>query len=435
MAPQFDDAVSFFTHDRWTAGVVGLGYVGLPLAVTAVERGLGGIGFDVSEAKVERLGRGSSPVEDVPDERLQKALADGLEITSDETRLSEADAIFICVPSPLGRHRQPDMSYIEAAARTVTRVARPGQLIVLESTTYPGTTEEYLLPAVEAAGLSLDRDVWVAFSPERVSPGENYKTGDIPKVVGGVTEASTRVAAAAYGRIVPSVHPVSSARAAELTKLLENTYRAVNIALVNELAQLAHELDIDVWEVIEAAATKPFGYQPFWPGPGVGGHCIPLDPQFLAWRAKEANFATRFIDLADQVNSKMPAYNAGRIADLLNERGLPIFGTPVLGVGIAYKPNIADDRESASLQVLAELRRRGAEISVLDPLVDPDRIRQHGYEPVSPDDDLSRFALAAILTDHSVIDYEKIAREVPVVYDARGVYRRLQITAPNVVAL
>lgn len=258
------------------------------------------------------------------------------------------------------------------------------------------------------------------------------KTADIPKVVGGVTPASGDVAEAAYRRLVPSVHRVSSARAAEMSKLLENTYRAVNIGLVNEVAQLCHELGIDVWEVVDAAATKPFGFQAFYPGPGVGGHCIPLDPQYLAWRAREANFATRFIDVAEEVNNRMPAYSADRITDLLNQRGLPVKGTAILGVGIAYKPDVADDRESASIHVLETLRERGADIAVLDPLVGPERITAHGFSPVGVDDDLTGFELAAILTDHSDIDYKRLADQVPVVFDARGAYRRLGISAENV---
>ncbi len=311
----------------------------------------------------------------------------------------------------------------------------PGHLICLESTTYPGTTEDYIVPAIEKAGLTLDTDVWVAFSPERVSPGDEMKTGDIPKVVGGVTAESGIVAEAAYSRLTPSVHRVSSARAAEMAKLLENTYRAVNIGLVNEMAQLAHELDVDIWEVIDAAATKPFGFQAFYPGPGVGGHCIPLDPQYLAWRAKEANFTTRFIDVAEQVNNKMPSYNVSRIADMLNTAGLPLRDTEILGVGIAYKPNIADDRESAAIEVLKELADRGARVSVLDPVVGTARIQAHGYEPVGEDGDFSRFQLAAVLTDHSAIDYAGLARRVPLVYDARGVYRRLGLEAANVESL
>lgn len=430
-----DDQVSFFRDESWTAGVIGLGYVGLPLLLTAIDKGLGGIGFDVSDQRVASLNDGRSMIDDVSDGALRAALEANAKFVSEPADLATADAIFICVPSPLGRNRQPDLSYIEAAAKTVEAVVRPGQLIALESTSYPGTTEDILVPAIERTGLVIDKDVFVAFSPERVSPGDDLKTGSIPKVVGGVTSLSGDVAESAYRRIVSEVYRVSSAKAAEMAKLLENTYRAVNIGLINEIAQLAHELDIDIWEVIDAASTKPFGFQAFYPGPGVGGHCIPLDPQYLAWRAREANFTTRLIDAAEQVNSQMPAYNASRIADLLNIQGLPVFGSEILAIGVSYKRDIADDRESASLQVLAELRRRGALISVLDPVVGPDRIAALGYKPVDPSDDLSRFQLAVILTDHTDVDYAKIVAELPIVYDSRGVYRRLGIESERVVAL
>jgi UDP-N-acetyl-D-glucosamine dehydrogenase len=430
-----NDRARFFAEEQWTGGVIGLGYVGLPLAVTMVQNGLKAIGYDRSTQRVEMLNRGVSPVEDISDEELTAALGNGLEITADESRLGDADAVIICVPSPLGRNREPDLSYIQSAAETVSGIVRPGMLVSLESTTYPGTTEDILVPAVTGAGLTVDEDVFVAFSPERVSPGSEMKTGDIPKVVGGVSAKSTAVAAAAYSRVVAAVHPVTSARAAEMAKLLENTYRAVNIGLINEMAQLAHELDISIWEVVDAAATKPFGFQAFYPGPGVGGHCIPLDPQFLAWRAKEANFATRFIDLAEQVNTKMPAYTASRVADLLNRQGLPVFGTKILGVGIAYKPDVADDRESASIEVLRELESRGAHIAVLDPVVGSDRIGVHGFEPVLADTSLDGYAVAVILTDHATLDLKKIAAEVPVVLDTRGAYRRAGIEQDNVEAL
>jgi len=429
------DPVGFFSEDRWTAGVIGLGYVGLPLLLTASRAGLGGIGFDVSPGRVDALGSGRSHVEDVSDEDLAKAIADGVSITATPSDLRAADALFICVPSPLGRNREPDLSFVEAAAATVEQVARPGQLISLESTSYPGTTEDFIVPAIERAGLKVDEDVFVAFSPERVSPGDDMKTGQIPKVVGGITARSGEVAAAAYRRLVPAVHLVSSARVAEMAKLLENTYRAVNIGLVNEMAQLAHELDIDIWEVIDAAATKPFGYHPFYPGPGVGGHCIPLDPQYLAWRAREANFTTRFIDTAEQVNTHMPSYTVSRIAELLNQSGLPISGAEVLGVGIAYKPNISDDRESAALEVLRELEDKGAIITVMDPVVGADGVRIHGYEPIDGGEDLGRFQIAVVLTDHAEVDYARIAEQVPVVFDTRGVYRRLGIVSERVTAL
>jgi UDP-N-acetyl-D-glucosamine dehydrogenase len=429
-----DTRSEFFEHEPWVAGVIGLGYVGLPFAVGAVARGIRTIGFDISEPTVARLTEGRSTVDDIDDAALARALDGGLEVTSDESRLGEADAVFICVPSPLNRHRAPDMRFIEAAAATVSRVVTPGTLVSLESTTYPGTTEEVIVPAATSTGLVLDENVFVAFSPERVNPGSGIPVGSIPKVVGGVSAVSGEVAAAAYRRLVDGVHLVTSARAAEMAKLLENTYRSVNIAFVNEMAQLAHELDIDIWEVVEAAATKPFGFQAFFPGPGVGGHCVPLDPQYLAWRAKEAGFATRFIDLAEEVNSRMPAYTAARVIEILNERGLPVFGTSLLAVGIAFKPNVSDDRESPALDVLDELRRRGARISVLDPLTGPDRIRHHGYEPVD-DGDFPDVAAALILTDHDAVDYAGLAKSVPVVFDARGVYRRRGLRAGNVVAL
>ncbi|HSK25167.1 MAG TPA: nucleotide sugar dehydrogenase [Egicoccus sp.] len=424
-----------FENEDWTVGVIGLGYVGLPLAVTAASRGLKVIGFDVLQEKVDLLNGGSSYVEDVTDPELREALDSGARFTAKEADLSEADTLFIAVPSPLGRNRQPDMSYIEAAAETVARVARPGQLVTLESTTYPGTTEDYLIPAIEKAGLTLDVDAFVAFSPERVDPGNELHTHQIPKVVGGVSEVSTEVAVAAYRRLVENVHAVSSARAAELTKLLENTYRAVNIAMINELAQVANVFDIDIWEVVDAAATKPFGFQAFYPGPGVGGHCIPLDPQFLAWRARELRVATRFIDLAEDVNIHMPDYVVGRITELLNNSGKALKASRIVGLGAAYKKNIGDDRESPSMDVLKLLERRGAEVGVLDVHVPTDRLARHGLHALENDADLSGWDLAVVLTDHDDVDYEAVAQQVDIVFDTRGIYRRRGIVADNVHAL
>jgi UDP-N-acetyl-D-glucosamine dehydrogenase len=425
----------FFADEHWAGGVIGLGYVGLPLAMSLSEAGLGVVGFDSSSERIRQLDAGHSPVDDVGDERLRAALDRGAVFTDRPKQLEDADALFLCVPSPLGRNREPDLSYIRDAVATVAEVVRPGMLVSLESTTYPGTTGDIVVPAVEGAGLTIDQDAWVAFSPERVSPGGPMGQSQIPKLVGGVTESSTKVAAAAYRRFVETVHVVSTSRVAEMAKLLENTYRAVNIGLINEMAQLADELDIDIWEVVDAASTKPFGFQPFYPGPGVGGHCIPLDPQFLAWRAREANFATRFIDLAEQVNSRMPAYTADRIARLLNSAGLPVFGTRILGVGIAYKADVADDRESASLAVLDELTRRGAIVSVVDPVVGAERIGQHDFAVVEPGEDLTTFAIAAVLTDHTELDLEAIAAAIPLVFDSRGAYRRRGLKADNVVVL
>ena len=427
--------VERLASERWTAGIIGLGYVGLPLAMTASRAGLDVIGFDVAADQVAALNAGHSHIDDVDDVELSAALKAGARFTSNEEDLAQADAIFIAVPSPLGRNRQPDMSYIEAAAGTVSRIARAGQLIALESTTYPGTTDEHLVPAVAAAGLTLDEDVFVAFSPERIDPGNTLQTHQIPKIVGGVSETSGAVAAAAYGRIVDRIHRVSSARAAELTKLLENTYRSVNIALINELAQLAHAFDVDIWEVVDAAATKPFGFQPFYPGPGVGGHCIPLDPQFLAWRARELRAPTRFIDLAEDVNIHMPDYVVSRVVEQLNADGRSVRGARVLGVGVAYKRNIADDRESPSRDVLVRLATRGAEGGVHDPLVPADRLARDGYRVIDDLGDLEGWDLAIVLTDHDAVDYAALAERVPLVFDTRGVYRRLGERPDNVVTL
>ncbi len=427
------DPVGFFTDGDWTVGVIGLGYVGLPLAVACADRGLNVIGFDVQADKVRDLNNGKSHVLDVTDDELV-AVKDLFTATADEADLAAADMLVVCVPSPLGRNRTPDTSYLEAAADIVARVGRPGHLVSLESTTYPGSTEDLFLPALEQAGLTLDKDAWVAFSPERIDPGNVLGPTAIPKVVGGVTVTSGQVASAAYGRMVDTVHMVSTARAAELTKLLENTYRSVNIALVNELAQLAHLMDIDVWEVIDAAATKPFGFQAFRPGPGVGGHCIPLDPQYLAWRAREHRAPTRFIDLAQQVNDTMPAYVVERIVFELNQISLPVKDAKVLGVGIAYKPNISDDRESASIDVLQQIERRGADISVVDPHVPDHRIAARGWHAVN-DVSTGEWDLALILTDHDGIDYEGIARSSKIVFDTRDAYRRRGIRRSNVVRL
>jgi len=429
-----DELVEFLRTERWSAGVVGLGYVGLPLAMAVLDAGLACVGFDDSVEVVEGLRSGRSHIDDVSDESVTDAINNGFEVTTSVEALRSVDAIFVCVPSPLGRNREPDMSFIDRAAAALKLVLRPGQLISLESTSYPGTTEEFFLPAITANGLELDKDVYLSFSPERVDPGNVRKVQEIPKVVGGVTPDSGRVAVAAYSRFMSTVVPVSSARVAEMVKLLENTYRAVNIGLVNEMAQLAHQLDIDIWEVIDAASTKPFGFTPFYPGPGVGGHCIPLDPQFLAWSARAAGFPTRFIDVAEQVNVAMPSYTATRVAAVLNEHGLPLRGTRILGVGLAYKANIADSRESPAVGVLRQLDGAGAEIQVLDPLVGERGINAQGFSSVG-EGELTGFALAVVLTDHDAIDFEEIADAIPLVFDARNAYRKRGIVRDNVVAL
>jgi len=423
-----------FASDVWTAGVVGLGYVGLPLAVAASEAGLNVVGFDVSDARVDELNAGHGRSVDISDERLRAVLDGGARFTTDSAALGECDAIFICVPSPLGRNREPDLSFIERAVGSVVAAARPGVLVALESTTYPGTTEDLVVPPFLEKGFVLDESVFVAFSSERVSPGDGTPHRAIPKIVGGVTDRSGTVAGAAYERLFADVRVVSSAGVAELSKLLENTYRSVNIGLINEMAQLAHEIDVDIWEVVDAAATKPFGFQAFYPGPGVGGHCIPLDPQYLAWRARESRFATRFIDAAEQVNTAMPAYVANRAIELLNDRSVPARGARVLGVGIAYKPNVPDDRESAALDVLAELERWGADVTVLDPYFDREWIEGRGFDAVAELEG-SSFDLAIVLTDHDVFDFAAIAGTAPVVFDTRNAFRRRGLDLDNVVVL
>jgi UDP-N-acetyl-D-glucosamine dehydrogenase len=424
-----------FTAGRWTIGIAGLGYVGLPLATAAVGAGLRCIGFDVSAAVVDGLRAGRSHIGDVSGEDLAKASSTGLEITDSPTRLKDADALVLCVPSPLGHNRHPDMSFINAAAKMVAEVVTPGTLVVLESTTYPGTTDEILVPAATSTGLVLDHEVFVAFSPERVDPGNTRGVTGIPKVVGGVSPISAAVAAAAYRRLVPSVHMVSSARVAEMTKLLENTYRAVNIGLINEVAQLSHELGIDVWEVVEAAATKPFGFQAFYPGPGVGGHCIPLDPMFLAWRAREAKCATRFINLAEEVNASMPGYTVARITDLLKSAGKAVNGTRFLVLGVAYKSNVADDRESPAWDVLAGLAGLGADLVIHDQLVGAEHIRAHGYRAAETLGHPGDYDIAVVLTDHDTVDLVAVARDVPLIFDARGAFRRRGIHADHVTAI
>jgi len=417
----YQERLTLFRDGDWTAGVVGLGYVGLPLCITAWKAGLKVIGFDISEDRVSQIAAGRSHIVDVTGEDLRDALSQGFTVTTDPSHLSGADAVFLCVPSPLGRSREPDMSFIEAATAIFVENARPGQLVSLESTTYPGTLEDVVVPALSRRGFEVDKDVFVAFSPERVDPGNELKTDAIPKVVGGLTPASTEIAAAVYGRLVAQTHVVSSSRVAEMTKLLENTYRAVNIGLINEMAMLANELDIDIWEVIDAAKTKPFGFQAFYPGPGVGGHCIPLDPQYLAWRARQLRFPTRFIDVAEQTNAAMPVYVVDRIAELLNLNSKAMRGSRILAVGVAYKPDVRDNRESAAIDVIKELEERGADVEIHDPVVGDDRVAAAGYKPSTS---LDGYDLAVILTDHQILDYPAVAAGSDLIFDTRNAFRR-----------
>ena len=403
--------------------VIGLGYVGLPLAVEFAKAGLKTIAFDVDVDKVEKLRRGKSYIGDVPDGEIQAVTTKGyLTATTDFSQLADVDTIDICVPTPLRKTGDPDLSYVVSAVDDIAKYLHAGQLVVLESTTYPGTVEEVVRPKLEAGDLKAGENFYLAFSPERVDPGNvDWNTRNIPKVVGGVNEISTKVAALLYEQIVDSVVPVSSTTVAETVKLLENTFRAVNIGLANELALMCARLDVDVWEVIEAAKSKPFGFMPFYPGPGLGGHCIPIDPFYLSWRARQKGFESRFIELAGHVNSGMPRYVVERVVDALNTRTLPISGARVHLFGVAYKANVSDIRESPAIDIALLLMERGALVSYSDPFVP--RLADSGLvlDAIDPDEALSNgIDCAVITTDHSGFDYESIAQQAPIVVDTRN---------------
>ena len=403
-------------------GIVGLGYVGLPLAAEMAEAGFRVLGYDVTQRVVDTINRGVSHVLDVPSERLAKFVKQGLiTATSDASRLSEPDMVAIAVPTPLSKTRDPDISYIVAATEALAKHLRPGQAVVLESTTYPGTTRDLMLPALEKSGLKVGTDFFLAFSPERVDPGNpKYRTRNTPKIIGGITPACTRVATALYAPAIETMVPVSSPEAAELTKLLENTFRAVNIGLVNEMAIVCDKLGVDVWEVIEAANTKPFGFMKFTPGPGVGGHCIPLDPHYLAWKMRALNYRTRFIEVAGEVNSEMPEYWVQKVVHALNEHGKAVRGSRVLVVGIAYKKDIDDIRESPAIDVVRLLQRMGGDVSYHDPYIP--EMHEDGMVLRSVPLDAATVRAAdcvMIVTDHSAIDYLMIGREAQALVDTR----------------
>jgi len=404
-------------------GIVGLGYVGLPLAVEFARAGYRVLGFDVNRAVVDGLGQGRSHIADVPSADIQGfAQAGKFAATAELVRLGEPDVVSICVPTPLSKTKDPDVSYVLTATNSVKRTLRRGQLIVLESTTYPGTTRELLLPELESTGLKVGVDFFLAFSPERVDPGNaTWKTRNTPKVVGGITETCRRVTMAIYQPAIERLVPVSSPEAAELVKILENTFRSVNIGLANEMAIVCDKLGVDVWEVIEAAATKPFGFMKFTPGPGVGGHCIPLDPHYLAWKMRTLNYRTRFIELAGEVNAAMPEYWVARVVDGLNERGKAARGSRVLVVGVAYKKDIDDVRESPALDVIRLLQKRGAIIQYHDPHVP--NLREDNIElqsvPLAPDT-VQAADCVVIVTDHSDLDYALVARCARLVVDTRN---------------
>jgi UDP-N-acetyl-D-glucosamine dehydrogenase len=407
-------------------GVMGLGYVGLPLIRTFVAAGFQTLGFDVDEKKVKELQAGRSYIEHISSDWIGRCVSEGkLSPTADMARLAEADAILICVPTPLSPSRDPDLIYVEATAREIAAHLRPGQLIVLESTTYPGTTRDVVLPILEKSGLKLGKDFFLAFSPEREDPGNpDFAAGNIPKVVGGADAASLKLAVELYRQGMPEVVPVSTCEVAEACKILENTYRAVNIALVNELKVLFDRMGIDVWEVIEAAKTKPFGFQPFYPGPGLGGHCIPIDPFYLTWLARCHGMTTRFIELAGEINMAMPQYVVDRLTEALNARGKALKGSKVCVLGVAYKRDVDDARESPAFLLIELLQKRGVLISYNDPHI-PRLPRTRHYDIPLDSTPLTAEFLAGqdcvlIVTDHSAYDYEFIVRHAPLVVDTRN---------------
>ena len=418
--------------------VIGLGYVGLPLAVEFAKAGFRVIGIDVDAVRVGRLKRGESYIKDIPSEDLQKIIADGRFVaTTALSFLAEADACCICVPTPLGKTKDPDVSFILQAARAVKSSLRRGQLIVLESTTYPGTTRELVLPMLEEDGLKVGVDFGLAFSPERIDPGNpTYGLKNTPRVVGGITPACTQMAVALYSQIVARVMPVSSVEAAEMTKLLENTFRIVNIGLVNEIAIMCDRLGINVWEVVEAASTKPYGFIPFYPGPGLGGHCIPVDPHYLSWKMRTLNYRARFIELAGEINAEMPEYVIGKITDALNRAKKSVNGSSVLILGVAYKRDIDDVRESPALDIIKLLCNKGAEVTWNDPYVR----ELKGMESLTraeavTSELLSQADCVVITTDHSTYDWEAIVKDANLIVDSRNATRQVGLGRHKIVPL
>jgi UDP-N-acetyl-D-glucosamine dehydrogenase len=404
-------------------GIVGLGYVGLPLAVELANAGFRVLGFDILDTVVDGLNAGRSHVKDVSDDQLQAVVRSGrFSATTDMLRLEEPDAVSICVPTPLSKFKDPDVSFIVAATEAVKRTLRRGQAIILESTTYPGTTREILLPALESTGLTVGEDFFLAFSPERVDPGNpTYGTRNTPKVVGGITDDCREVAMALYQPAIDVLVPVSTTEAAELVKLLENTFRSVNIGLVNEMAIVCDKLGVNVWEVIEAAATKPFGFMKFLPGPGLGGHCIPVDPHYLAWKMRGLNYKTRFIDLAGELNTEMPLFWVRKLAEALNGQGRAVRGASVLVLGVAYKRDIEDIRESPALDIIRLLEGQGARVSYSDPHVPvfAEDGREFRSVPLNPET-VAAADCIMIVTDHSAVDYRMIRRHAKLVVDTRN---------------
>ncbi len=439
-APRAHGALAASLIERCNArtarvGVIGLGYVGLPLALRFAEAGFAVVGFDIDEAKAAAIAAGKSYFLHIPDSAVAAARRRGMRATTDVRQVAEADALVICVPTPLTASREPDLGFVLSSVESVLPHLRAGQLVSLESTTYPGTTEEELKPRIEKRGFTVGEDIFLCFSPEREDPGNaRFSTRNIPKVCGGATPACLAVGMALYSQAVDQVVPVSSTRAAEMTKLLENIHRAVNIGLVNELKTIADRMDIDILEVIRAAATKPFGFVPYQPGPGLGGHCIPIDPFYLTWKARQYGLHTRFIELAGEINNAMPHWVVGKVVDALNDCSKPVNGSRVLVLGIAYKKNVDDMRESPAVELMSLLSARGARVDYCDPHVPVfPRMRKYRFdlESVPLDADrLAQYDVVLIATDHDAFDYQMIREHARLIVDTRGVYRE---RAPHIV--
>jgi len=417
-------------------GVVGLGYVGLPLAVAFSEAGFRVLGFDIQQKRVDLVNQGKSYIADVSEARLSSALANNLvEATTDQSRLGEVDAICVCVPTPLTKTKDPELAYVISESEAVSRYLQKGQLVVLESTTYPGTTREVMLPILERSELKAGQDFYLAFSPEMIDPGnKKYTIKNTPKIVGGINHESTKLAELLYQQVADIVIPVSCPEVAELTKVFQNVFRSVNIALVNELAHLCEQMGLSVWEVIDAASTKPFGYMPFYPGPGIGGHCIPLDPYYLANKAREYDFHTRFIELAAEINEHMPYHVVSRILEALNTRGKSLNGAKILVLGVAYKKDVEDTRESPALKIIQLLREKGAEVSYNDPYVSQIHVPAGDMESVELSGEcLAAMGCVVIVADHSCYDIGEVVARAKLVFDTRGATRGLR--SDNIVRL
>ncbi len=418
--------------------VIGLGYVGLPLALAFARKGFKVTGIDIDKDRIKRIKKKSSYITDVSDKELVSILKEKkFKVTTNTGRIRESDVVIICVPTPLGKNREPDISYIKKAVARVKDNMRRGQIIILESTTYPGTTREILLPMLESTGLKEGKDFYLAFSPERIDPGNKaYKTENTPKIVGGISEKSTKIAKFLYDQAIEEVIPVSSASAAEMVKLLENTFRIVNIALVNEIATLCDKLDLSIWEIIDAAKTKPYGYMAFYPGPGCGGHCIPVDPLYLSWKAKEHGFETKFIDLASSVNDAMPQYVIEKLEKILSARKKTINNSKILIIGVAYKKNVKDLRESPAIAIMSLLGKRGAELSYYDPYFPFLKVNGIDMKPIKLNAKfLKKYDCALVTADHSGIDYKFLAGKLKLIFDTKNIFGRLGIRSRKIIKL